>query len=106
MNAELSAEAQADVLRIDAWWRANRPYAPNLFSEEVIDLLEQLATAPECGENYKNIEGGAVRRTLLPKTRHYAYTTSMANPLWCLLRISRSRERLDRHDLNGRIAST
>lgn len=73
MNAELSAEAQADVLRIDAWWRANRPYAPNLFSEEVIDLLEQLATAPEGGENYKNIEGGAVRRTLLPKTRHYAY---------------------------------
>lgn len=60
MKAALSAEARADVLRIDTWWRANQPYAPDLFSEE------------GC-ESYKSIEGSSARRTLMPRTRHNAY---------------------------------
>lgn len=82
MKAALSAEAKADVLRIDSWWRANRPHAPDLFTEEVVAVLEQLATAPEGGERYKPIEGTSVRRTLLPRTRHYAITTSTAMWRW------------------------
>lgn len=73
MKVRLSDEARADMLRIDTWWRENRPYAPDLFGEEIITVLELLATAPEAGETYRKIGGEAVRRTLLPKTRHYAY---------------------------------
>jgi plasmid stabilization system protein ParE len=73
VKVRLSHEAKADLARIDAWWQANRPEAPLLFADEVIDLLEFLETAPEGGEMYETIEQGAVRRTLLPRTRHYAY---------------------------------
>jgi len=73
VKVRLSNEARADLRRIDAWWQENRLEAPLLFAHEVIDLLEVLETAPEGGEKYETIEEGAVRRTLLPRTRHYAY---------------------------------
>jgi hypothetical protein len=35
VKVELSAEAAAQIERIDAWWRVNRPAAPGLFAEEL-----------------------------------------------------------------------
>lgn len=73
MKVRLSSDARADLRRIAAWWEENRLEAPLLFADEVIALLEFLETAPEGGEKYETIEEGGVRRTLLPRTRHYAY---------------------------------
>ena len=41
MKVELSGEATAAIERADAWWRANRPAAPELFTNE----LDQALTA-------------------------------------------------------------
>ena len=63
MNVRLLDEADADVLRIGTWWRANRPAAPNLFSEEVDAVISLLETAPDAGEVYKTVKNRTVRRT-------------------------------------------
>lgn len=73
MKVRLSGDAEADALRIDAWWRENRPAAPTLFAEELAQVLELLRGSPDAGETYKRLQGQAVRRTLLEKTRHYVY---------------------------------
>lgn len=52
MKVELSAEAQAQVDRIDAWWRENRGAAPNLFAEELEVALRTLAETPALAVRY------------------------------------------------------
>lgn len=71
MRVELSAEAQAQVERIDAWWREHRPAAPSLFVEELEEALHRLAEAPASAVRYPPRPG--VRRLLLPRTRHHLY---------------------------------
>jgi hypothetical protein len=44
VRVELSAEAEAQALAIDAWWRENRLGAPQLFARELeMDALFVLA---------------------------------------------------------------
>jgi hypothetical protein len=59
VKVELSAEAQAQVDRIDAWWRENRQAAPNLFAEEL-----------EAALGVRYAPRPSVRRLLLKHT-HY-----------------------------------
>jgi len=49
VKVELSAEAEAQVERIDAWWRENRQAAPNLFADELEQALLALAETPALG---------------------------------------------------------
>lgn len=62
-----------DVERIDAWWRANRPAAPELFSDELQDALSLLATAPTIGAPYAAPTRRPTRRLLLPDTQVHVY---------------------------------
>ncbi len=71
MKVELSAEAQAQVDRIDAWWRENRPAAPRLFADELEAALGTLAEAPVVAVRYSPKPG--VRRLLLRRTHHHLY---------------------------------
>ena len=41
-----SARADLQILEIDAWWRANRDKAPDLFEEELALAFRTLAAAP------------------------------------------------------------
>ena len=76
MKVELSAEAQAQVDRIDAWWRENRPAAPNLFAEELEQALRALAETPALGVRYA--PKPSVRRLLLRRTHHHLYVIEEA----------------------------
>ena len=61
-------EADTQIRAIDEWWRANRPAAPELFTEE---LLEQ---APRIGKAYRRhpaVRG--LHRVLLRATRYHVY---------------------------------
>jgi plasmid stabilization system protein ParE len=69
VKVELSAEAQAQVDRIDAWWRENRPAAPSLFAEELEAALRVLVETPEAAVRYAPKSG--VRRLLLRRTHHH-----------------------------------
>jgi plasmid stabilization system protein ParE len=71
VKVELSAEAQAHVDRIDAWWRENRQAAPHLFAEELEQALRTLAETPAVTVRYPPKPG--VRRLLLKRTHHHLY---------------------------------
>jgi plasmid stabilization system protein ParE len=73
MNIRLNSSADDDAIRVDDWWRQNRPEAPTLFIDELVAALELLRTSPAAGERYKKLKGHWVRRTLLEKTRQYVY---------------------------------
>lgn len=71
MKVELSAEARAQVERIDAWWRENRQASPDLFAAELEEGLRKLAEAPAVAARYAPKPG--VRRLLLRRTHHHLY---------------------------------
>lgn len=72
MIVEFSDEARQQVRQIDAWWRENRPAAPNLFVAELDQATDLLRNAPSIGARY---EAGSqfVRRLLLRRTRYHVY---------------------------------
>ena len=79
MKVELSAEAQAQVDRIDAWWREHRPAAPSLFAEELEAALRTLSATPAAALRYSPKPG--VRRLLLGRTRHHVYVVERESKL-------------------------
>lgn len=50
----LTPEAQDDPRRIDDWWRANRPAATGLFTEELSAALAMLEATPEIERPYRH----------------------------------------------------
>jgi plasmid stabilization system protein ParE len=67
-------EADAQILTIDEWWRANRAAAPDLFAEELAHCFVVLSHAPELGKPYRrhaSIRG--LRRVFLRATRYHVY---------------------------------
>jgi plasmid stabilization system protein ParE len=75
MNARIVVppEVQAEIAAIDAWWRENRPAAPELFLEELAASCELLAGAPRIGREYSHPSVTDVRRVLLRSTRYHVY---------------------------------
>jgi len=65
-------EADRHIEAIDAWWRANRDKAPDLFEEELALAIRMLADAPGVGRRYPHFARG-VRRVLLRSTRNHVY---------------------------------
>ena len=77
MRVELSAEADAQVAEIDAWWRENRLAA----TDELERAFDDLATMPTLGTVYKQ-GSRAVRRLLLHRTHYYLYFIEEADRLY------------------------
>ena len=71
MRIDLSIEARTHIARVDAWWRANRPSAPDLFMKELHEALLALGTMPSLGVRYKSKPN--VRRLLLNRSRQQVY---------------------------------
>jgi plasmid stabilization system protein ParE len=65
-------EADLQIMEMDAWWRANRDKAPNLFEEELALAFEMIGAAPGVGKRYPH-PGAAVRRVLMRSTRNHVY---------------------------------
>ena len=71
MKVELSGEALAEVERADAWWRENRPAAPDVFANELDQALIALEGTPGLGLRYEPKPG--IRRLLLQRTSYHLY---------------------------------
>lgn len=80
MKVELSGEARAEVERADAWWRENRPAAPDLFANELDQALIALEGAPGLGLRYEPKPG--IRRLLLQRTSHHLYFLVQADRVY------------------------
>jgi plasmid stabilization system protein ParE len=72
VKVELSAEARAQVEKIDAWWRKNRLVAPEMFITELGNALTTLEETPTLGTPYV-VGEKKVRRLLLRRTRYHLY---------------------------------
>ena len=74
MKVELSAEADAQVDKIEAWWRRNRLGAPDLFAAELDSALLELGETPTLGVEYQ-ARTVTMRRLLLRRTHYHLYFT-------------------------------
>jgi plasmid stabilization system protein ParE len=65
--------ATHEIEEIDAWWRANRSAAPDLFATELERTLAAVALVPTLGARAKSERLTSVRRVLLRRTRYHVY---------------------------------
>jgi hypothetical protein len=66
--------AVEDAIRIEAWWRANRPAALDLFQRELETTVVATASSPTLGAiSPADDELPDVRRVLMRRTRYYVY---------------------------------
>jgi hypothetical protein len=73
VQIKLLKEAERRVEKTDAWWRKNRPYAPDLFGLEFEQALEHLKTSPESGVVHRRIRNRTIRIWLMEKTQRHIY---------------------------------
>jgi plasmid stabilization system protein ParE len=76
-----TAEAHRQIREIDAWWRANRHAAPDLFAREVDRALAALEESPSLGTSYESSPGG-VRRLLLRRSHYHLYFRALDGGLF------------------------
>ncbi len=72
MKIRFSARARREAERIHGWWKENRPYARELFIEELAAMLQQIRSQPGLGARYESA-GAGVRRVLMRRTRYHVY---------------------------------
>jgi hypothetical protein len=65
--------AEAQIREIDAWWRENRPAAPQLFAQERAATVAILESWPLIGRRRRHPGVPALRRVLLRATRYHLY---------------------------------
>lgn len=72
MELRIMHAALREIAAMDAWWRANRLDAADLFDDELAEALDRMSARPhEVGVAYSGRAG--YRRLLLPRTRKYVY---------------------------------
>lgn len=69
MKIAFTEEAAEHADAADRWWRQNRPAAPSLFREELLDALRVIEGSPSVGSVFKK----QYRRVRLLKTRNHVY---------------------------------
>ncbi|OFV92786.1 MAG: hypothetical protein A3H95_14550 [Acidobacteria bacterium RIFCSPLOWO2_02_FULL_64_15] len=80
LQVEVSALAAAQILAAEAWWRLNRPKAPNAIREELERASSLLATQPQIGTRARNVSLLGVRRLHLARIRYDVYYRVVAMP--------------------------
>jgi plasmid stabilization system protein ParE len=73
MSIRFFGRSAAHAQTIDAWWRKNRPSAPDLFTHELTGALRLLTEAPDIGVPYLPKTAFGVRRLLLSRTQYHIY---------------------------------
>ena len=65
-------QADLHILELDAWWRAHREKAPDLFEQELSMAFRTISAAPHAGKRYPHPDA-AVYRVLMRATRNHVY---------------------------------
>jgi plasmid stabilization system protein ParE len=85
VRVRISARARREADRRDAWWRANRLEARNLFTRELLEVIDLLQANTEIGQRYEAARFPApVRRVLLPKSETHVYFAVVDEDVWVL----------------------
>ena len=78
-------EADAQALGVAAWWRENRPAAPDLFVRELVGAIDLLTRAPDVGRRYRRSGLPGLRRLLLPGSRYFVYYVHDSDKNECIV---------------------
>ena len=73
LHVEVSDGAAGQIRVAEAWWRANRPKAPNAIREELERASVLIAVQPDIGASAREVALEGVRRIHLRRIRHYLY---------------------------------
>jgi hypothetical protein len=73
LHVEVSGAAASQIRAAEAWWRVNRPKAPNAIREEVERGSALVAAQPDIGARARGISLDGVRRIHLRRIRYYLY---------------------------------
>lgn len=65
-------QADLHILELDAWWRAHREKAPELFEQELAVAFRTISAAPGAGKLYAH-SAAVVHRVLMRATRNHVY---------------------------------
>lgn len=68
LTIAFTPRATKQTRRALAWWRENRPAAPDLFEQELRNVLALVAAAPSLGAVARDQRVKDVRRVLLRRT--------------------------------------
>ena len=75
------SQLAAEPIRIaNDWWRANRPKAPNAFSEDLTQATALLALQPRLGARARSSVLAGVRRVHLTRIRYDLYYRVIEEP--------------------------
>ena len=81
MKRVITATARRDIRASDAWWRENRPEAPDAIEHEVQAALSRLESQPRSGSAHATWEGEVVFRVFLDKTQKFLYYVARGDTL-------------------------
>ena len=73
LHVEVSDGAAGQIRVAEAWWRANRPKAPNAIREELERASVLIAVQPDIGASAREVALEGVRRIHLRRIRYYLY---------------------------------
>jgi plasmid stabilization system protein ParE len=73
VKIRISRRARIRIRAIDAWWRAERRDAADLFKQELARTFTRILQAPKARKPYAEIEGEPVWRILMPRTEQHIY---------------------------------
>lgn len=73
LHVEVSALASGQIREADAWWRVNRPKAPNAIREELERASGLVAAQRRIGTRARNLMLTGVRRLRLARIRYDIY---------------------------------
>ena len=73
MKIQFTARAQRRAAIVGQWWLEHRPAAPQLFAQELADVVELLSTTPRAGVVYRTKGDDVIRRVLLRRTEQHVY---------------------------------
>lgn len=80
LHVEVSALASGQIREAEAWWRVNRPKAPNAIREEFERASGLVAAQPHIGTRARNLTLVGVRRLHLARIRYDIYYRVTAAP--------------------------
>jgi plasmid stabilization system protein ParE len=73
LTVTFTARASKQTRRAVAWWRENRPAAPDVLEQELRNVLALVAAVPTLGAIARDTRIQEVRRVLLRRTHYYVY---------------------------------